>query len=51
MLILFTLPHEPHVPTVCLVDEEAHVEVGEIHFGNKIGAAKELLNGRKPLHL
>ena len=28
-----------------------HVEIGEIHLGNEIVAAKELLNGAMPLHL
>ena len=30
--ILLALPHEPHVLAVGLVDEEVHVQVGEIHF-------------------
>ena len=41
----------PHVRVVGLADEEVHVEVGKIHFGRKIIAAKELLNAVKPLHL
>ena len=49
--ILLALPHEPHVLAVGLVDEEVHVQVGEIHFRYSIVAAEEFLNSVKPLHL
>ena len=38
------LPHEPHVPAVGLADEEVHAEVAEIHLGDVVVAAKELLD-------
>ena len=39
------------VATVEFTDEEVHVEVGQIHLGDIVAAAKELLNGVQPLHL
>ena len=45
------LPHEPHVPTVGLTDQEGHVEVGEVDLRNEIVPSDELLDGVQALHL
>ena len=39
-LILPAFPHESRVPLVGLTIEEAHVEVGDVHFCGKIVAAE-----------
>ena len=49
-LVLLALPHEPHVPAVGMADQEVHVEVAQIHLGDQVVEANELLNSMQPLH-
>ena len=44
--VLLALPHEPHG----MADQEVHVEVAQIHLGDQVVAANELLNSMQPLH-
>ena len=50
-LKLAALPHEPHIPAVGLADEEVHLEVRQVHLGDVVVAANELLDRVQALHL
>ena len=45
--VLLALPHEPHG----MADQEVHVEVAQIHLGDQVVAANELLNSMQPFHV